>query len=667
MKKTNKRRVMAGEERRQNREAAERALSGSTTVQSGPKAPPDWTDAAVEAGKGDDLKALRAAAFLLEPKHDLITRKRQKGLKESRTLLQLFHQIPSEYPENQIGAIISWAGMRKPSRNVTAKAIHALIARLMKPVSVQVQTASDDFKQDMAARAATRAVKGLNAENTSLQVETRMAYDSALTHKGKGYALWEPDERGNLKLRRLDPLSTWVSEDMKEAVFVRYLPRRYVLAKWGKSPEAKEMINDQDSDHPEIIPGVDDEDEMDIEDKIKVTEGYYEAPNGKVFHVVQLSPTDLLVPGEWLEMPLMPVWWIDCNAGFREGTARPKGRNLAPYSYWVNALQHNLYEQLQGQKVHVVYEAGSDPVFPSDTNYQKIKYKKGKTAPVVQIPRTVSEPVRAEAEALQRDALAEVGVSENAAEGSLPGGVTSGIAITKYQNEVAIALSETAHNINIGRLRSARIVCYWCPILYKNKAVLVKADNSDELEAINWRALDMTENTWSVTIAVAGALPETVAGKQQVLDWFAEKGVVTPEHIAEAFDNPDMVRILGEITTPRDLIRMQISLCLDEEEPRIYGPDATQDPKLGLKLTGLAYQRARVRSRIKKIPRKNMDALFRLYQLWDDRVKAQGSTTAQVGAAGAPLPAGSLPATPVTGSAIADQAAAATGGASGVV
>lgn len=658
------RRVKAGEDRERQRKAGERAMSALSEPESasGDRTRLRWTAAAT----GNER-----AAELVKTEWESIYGKSQTGLKETRTLLQLFHQIPSDYPDIKVGAILTWDQLKKLGRNIMAKAGASAIARLMKPAVVQVATADGSDAQDLAARAATKAVKGLNAENDSLQVETKMVYDGWLSHRGRGYAVWLPDANKDAKLYWLDPTETWLSSDKKEVITRRFLPRREVMALYGTDPEKKAMIRRAPENHPEPIEGVDDLDEVDIEDTIAVYYAWVEAcgDDAPAWQVVQLE-TGVLVNEEF-PLPIHPVWWIDCVAGFRQGMARPKGRQIAPYSYWINSLQQSLWEQLQGSKVHVVGEAGTKIHTPNDRNYQKVTHAKGKTPPKIYIPDTVSPHIERNLQQLEKDALAEVGVSEAAAEGTIPGGVTSGIAITKYQNEVAIALSETAHNINIGRLRSARIACYWMAELYKSKPVLVKAENSEDLEAINWPALNMKERKWTITIQTAGALPDTVAGKQQVSDWFIERGVADPLDAMEIFENPDLQRLFGRKLRQRRLVRMQISKIMDatDGQPiRIYGPDATQDAQLGVDLVGDAYQEARIKG---KASRAKMDALFRLYILFRDRLQQPGTGPAQQPAAAAtPVAAGGAPpaqATPQTGSEVAAQQAAATTQAQGVV
>jgi hypothetical protein len=613
-------------------------------------------------------------ALLLMEWHDTVRKARAKGEAETIALLQLFHQIPSSYPDIQVGTPLTWDQLKKLGRNIMAKAAQSAVSRLMKPASIQIATVDGDQKQDIAARQANKAVKGIHSDNDALQKETRMVYDGWLSHKGKGYAMWMPDENENMVLFRLDLFETWVSANGKEASTKIYMPRGQALAIWKDNKEAVAAIEEADEEHPTPIPGVDDEDEIDLEDTIPIYFGwYYRGGEMPITEVVQFN--DKFAITREFPLPIHPVWWIDNTAGFREGTARPSGRSIAPYSYWINQLQQTHWKQLSSSKTKILAEVGQEVTPPNDVDFQVIRYTKGKNPPEMFVPNVVSEAVERNIDKLMEDALGEVGLNEETVVGDIPAGVTSGIAITKAQNELSIRFSENAHNINTGRLRSVRILCYWLSHL-KKKGIKVRGENTADLESVDWPALDMKENTWSVIVQTSGALPESVAGKQQVLSSFQEQGVFDALDAAEFYDNPDIKRKLEEKTAPRQLIRLQISKCIDQEAPEIFAPDETQDPKEGTLMTARAMALARIRGE-KKYPRKNLWALLRLHLLFKQRV-SMPATPASISASADPLAGGGTdPATagaaglPSAGAgALTDvgaQAAAATTGATGAI
>jgi hypothetical protein len=527
-------------------------------------------------------------------------------------------------------------------------------------------------------------LKGLNSDNDTQALETRLFYDSSLTHRGKGCSMWFPDGSGNLKDWRLDPLETWISKNGKRAVTKLYVDREdaiamvMLFAEDGKKEEIEALVRNADADHPEPITGVDFEEEMDLEDEVGLYFGFIEQRGGrKPWMIIAIDSETVLYSGE-MPIKTQPISWMNCTAGYREGQSKPEGRGIAPYSYWLNQLQQKLYTSLQYSVPHVVAEEGQDVKPPMDAPFHVWRFAKGKNPVTVEIPKTVSADVIANMKDLQENAMQDKGLTEDTAAGAVPHGVVSGVAIGKIQNEMAIAFSEQIHNVNAYRIRSARIACYWLSSDHmKDAKIRAKATNSEDMEAISWPSLGMEENTWTVVIQTAGALPESPGGKAQMISVFQEMGLVDERDAAMAFDNPDLMKLLSRKTTPLRLIRLQISMCLEMDPPRIYAPDETQDPVLGYEETAAAYADARIKGK-KKYPRAQTDALFRLHILYRNRMKntapaatvsapaptlaGGGTNTGNAGAAaGLSAGAGSMLTDP------AAQAAAATTGASGTL
>jgi hypothetical protein len=309
------------------------------------------------------------------------------------------------------------------------------------------------------------------------------------------------------------------------------------MAKWGKDELTREMISTADCEHPEKIEGVDDGEDDEMEDEIAVYFSFQMArgKERKAWHTVSLNGNDVLHNDEWKLTPIVPIYFIECGSGFRPGSGRPGGRNIAPYSYHLNQITQTVYEQLKGSKTIVEFEKGSDPQL-SDANFAKVEVPQGRSGTVKVHPmKTVSAEALAERQSVVDDALAEVGLNEGTSEGSVPGQLSSGVAITKYQNEIAISLSEHSHKINMARVRSARIKCYYMAELYKDKEILYQAANSADLEAISWPSLNIKENTWTVIVQTAGALPDSVAGKLETMDAFYKLDVLDAIDMAEKF------------------------------------------------------------------------------------------------------------------------------------
>lgn len=558
---------------------------------------------------------------------------------ESKSLLQLYHQRPESSPETLVGGIINFTGLKKLGQNIMAEALDAAVSRLAKPVKTQLVSVGGEQKTRLGVIAANRLITGLHAENKISQVVTALLYDACLTANGKGYGLWQPDAEGNLRVYRMDPLETYITGDGMEATTTRFVSRRETLALYGGSEDVDAAIKAAPRGHPDSIAGVDSTSSHDVDDTIALSSGWI-LPAGKQKgrHVVQLDGNLVLVAKEW-KHPVLPLFVVRASAGYRDGDARPTGRSIAPYAYWINSLTQKLWTQLQLQVPHLMVERGTVVTKPSDVACQVWEYDKGRDKPTLQLPQSVSEHIIAATDRLHDGALREAGLNEASSEGTVPGGITAGVAIRAYQTEVAIRLSQQSHNVNDAYVQSATILVHLAPEQYSSRPARVRADNTDVLEAIKWPGLKLPENSWSIIVQTSGALPETVAGK---LETFGEFNKAAPDlidglDVAAAFDNPDLKAILEPKLAPRRLIEKQISACLDEDPPRVLPPDETQDAAYGTATTANHYQLARLKG---SYPRKNVEALFRLHLLFKARTP---------GTAGPTLPAPSAAVGPALG------------------
>jgi len=575
---------------------------------------------------------------------------------ETRSLLQLYFSRPQSTPTTEVGPIISWSGLRKCGFNIMAEALDTGVARLAKPLKSRIVTVGANNSTLRAAAQGNRLIDGAHADNNLLGVGTRMAYDSFLSAEGMGYALWEQDANGNARLVKLDLFDTHISADGDMATTIRYLTKRQAKALLGsKSPHLPAdpdglrdaAIDGATIEHPEAITGVDSSSSVEIEQTIRLHYGWCKpCGESKGREVVQLDGNTVLCDREW-KHPVLPVLKFRASLGFRDGEGRPVGRSIAPYAYWINGLTQKLYTQIQAQVPTVGAEEGVTITTPSDVPFNRVTWPKGRPAPIISIPTTVSDHVIQHLDRLREGALRETGQNEATSEGTLPGGIESGIAIREYRTEIAIRLSQQSHAWAEMWEESARILIHLAPVWYGSKSARVRANNTDALEVIPWSKLKLPENSWTVTIQTSGALPDSVAGKLETANTFKEAApdLIDNLDIAEMFENPDLKAIFEPKLGPRRLIRLQIEKAL--EEAQVYAPDETQDAAMGKKMAANAHAAARVKG---IYPRKNLDALFRLYLLFKDRAASAESSAVVANPGGVVDPSGAAP--------LAQQAAA---------
>ena len=559
---------------------------------------------------------------------------------ESRTLQQLYFQRPEYSPETLIGSVISFTGLKKLGFSVVGEALDAAVNRIAKQIRVRLITDGGSSTQQRAVNSANRIVEGLQREQNT-PVGRALCYDAALNADGYGYGLRMPDADGNLVLKRLDPYETHVTRDGMQATTTMYFSRREAKALWGGDEDVDAEIDAAPLEYPEPIPGVDSSSSYDLDPTIAIKMGWV-LPAGKQKgkEVVQLDANTVLVDREW-KIPVLPVVKLKVADGFRDGEAKPVGRSLSPYQYWINSLLQKLWVQIQAQVPHKVEEAGTNSKSPSDIPFQVTTFPKGKKPPEIIIPKTVSGEVIAHLDRLHQAALREIGSTDGSTD-VIPPGLKSGLAIQEYRQEVQIRLSGWADGWRKFWEDDARVIAYLAPEVYRTKPARVRADNSELLEAVKWP--QMKELSWTVITQTSGALPTTVSGKLETFGTFKDAGVgIDGYDIMAAFENPDLKALFEPKLAPRRRIQMMIEKALTEG--KCIPPDETQDAQYGMQLAADHYNLALLKE---TYSRAGTDALFRLYLLFKARTESPNASAppdpmAQPLGAPPPIPTGASP------------------------
>lgn len=534
---------------------------------------------------------------------------------ESDSLTQLYFARPEHVPQGTVGNIIAFDGLKKLGFNIMAESLDNGISRIAKKNKARLLTAAATEAERQAAVRAERWANGVRDQVNHLRTSTLCLYDACLNASGFGFAMWEKGPNGNPVLVRLNFYETFVSSSRDRAMTHRYVERRQALELWGTDEAKRKAIEDAPTAHPRTVVGVDSATMGNLtDDTIRVSLGWLlKCGKQKGKYTVQLDRNTVLDRGEYKPHKL-PVFVMHGRAGFRDGEARPMGRQLAPYAYWINGLNIKLFTQLQTNVPHLIAEKGQAVTPPSDMPFARWEYEPGKEKPSVQIPNTVSDQTIAHIERLHENSLRETSTQAGGTDSVIPSQVKSGLAIQEYRQEVVIGLSQLTANFAQFDIDSTETLLALAPFWFKGHAALVEAQGTDLLESISWSTLGLPEKSFTVTIALSGALPDSPSGRYDVMNDFKDAGLVDGLDMMEAFDqNPDLRALFAPKLAPRRLIRKQIDMALVEGE--IDPPDGTQDIEWGYKETANALALARLSKRYEQ---PNLDALLRLHLLFAD-------------------------------------------------
>jgi hypothetical protein len=566
---------------------------------------------------------------------------------ESNSLLQLFHARPEEEamdaPAKTARVNIGFDGLKKLGFNIMRECLDNGISRIAKKNKIRILTAAATEAERQAAVRAERWVNGVRDQQKHLQKATACLYDACLNARGYGYAMWERGANGQPVLVRLDFQRTFVSANRDRGMVIRYMDRREVLSRYGKTEDHKAAIKAALTEHPEHLPGVDSgSGGSSQDDTIKVAFGWIvKCGDEKGKQTVQLDKNTVLESVEY-KPHIIPIFPMVGMPGHRDGDADPVGRSLAPYAYWINGLNQKLFTQLAAQVPHVEHEEGQVVKAPNDIPFQRWTYAPGKAPPKITIPNTVSGEVIAHIDRLHESAERETGTPQGGNDSVLPPGVKSGLAIQEYRQEATIRLSQLTNNFADFDVGSTYVLLALAPHWFADHAALVEAQGTDLLESISWKTLNLPENGFTVQVALSGALPDSVSGRYEVMNGFKEGGLADELDMMEAFDqNPDLRALFAPKLAPRRLIRKQIDMAL-AESPVIDPPDGTQDVEWGYKETANCLANARLSGRY---PQKSLDALLRLHLLFAQR-RSQAAPAAPAPAPVAPTATPTPTATP---------------------
>lgn len=534
---------------------------------------------------------------------------RSVPLTEGRTYSQLYHNRPAVMASaTATTQIIDAQGLRDLGFNVLAEAADGALSQIAKPLRCVAAPIGGSHRQRLAAAALGKVITGVMEMNNWRRLAARLTLNAAFWPET--HALWEVDPvTKDLRCLELDPHETFVSSDRTEVVTARCVPRRWLMAVFGDTPELRDAIDGLRPYTPEHLTGVDAMDMFGAEDNVCMYMGWT-LPIGKLpgKHVIQLSRDVVIEDKEWT-IPVLPVVstrWSEGHRGLSDG--KPMGRAVAPFMTWETELRLKTYNALTGAVPWV--KSKQDPEI-SDAPYQWVKEDED-TGPVsVEVPKVLSSEVTETADGLREAAMRRAGVSEDAAAGSAPPQFKSGVALAQWVAIVNTRLSQQHQSYEDLWTQSGRIIAYLGKDAYKGKPVNVRtAIGSEDIEQVEWP--DLPEKSYSLMFKVVSALGDTIPQQLENLQIAKEFGVISTEEMWAHVDIPDFAGRVERINGPINYIEFQIDRALNDGvvEPPIREMQNLEELNKAATQAYLAMLAKRVRP-----PRNHQEALRVLARL----------------------------------------------------
>jgi hypothetical protein len=543
---------------------------------------------------------------------------------EGITALALFHGRPNQSDAEIAARTQNYQHYRVKSHNLLlegASTVQAFITA--NRLEAKITTIAGTAESERAAELFSQAVNQTFEENDFETLEGKTFFDGALV--GKGYALMECDPlTDDPALLRLEPLETFVDEN--EGVTNRYMDRRLVMARWGAvcaktmskrlgkpvtEDEARAMIDEVERSHPDHLHGVDSNTSPQSKDSLRVYEGWLKSLGTKDpgRHVVQLTKDLILVDEPWEALPV-PIGVEIYEHGFRDGDGRSLARTLVPYATRQNAFGAVRLDQLEGARNYVERTPGV--VFkPDNANWVDVEVPAGESVKIT-VAQTVSAEVK-EAEKEQHDiGLAEAGINPDLAGGEPPPAYSSQVAQLEWKKTLATRLSQPQKHREQFWLSMTRIAAALLPVIYANKPIRLKAQNTQLWQEINWSKIG-PESSFNVSYQLRSGQSLNDSGRLELVKQFGDAKVPGFDalDVLANMANPDIQRITERVLAPRRLIEHQIAIARDgEPKDPIVPPIDGQDFAWAVQACSNAFQAAYMRGIYPKT------AMVKLWTLW---------------------------------------------------
>lgn len=327
----------------------------------------------------------------------------------------------------------------------------------------------------------------------------------------------------------------------------------------------------------------------------------------------------------------------------------PLARCIAPYHIWCDELVQIYYECLDGAVPSIF--APDDQEFKglSNTPFRAVGYDRTLGKPEIVVPKTVSDDVIAAIDKLRERAFAQGGVNVNAASGDKPVGLNSAPAQQQWIELVNVRLSQQQRVWEDLHKESARVDAQLMKSVYKSKAAIAKAPQSDWLQELRVNEIDFSEDKYKIGFSLVSGLGRTYSMRVQQFYNLQELGVADAGDVAQGLQVPDIEAKARRLNAERNLIDKMISDALNHG--KVVSALPFQNLQEVVRICGLAYQDAVVRA---KYPPRNLLALYKVIKSAKNLIasvpaepQAAAPEAAMPLAGAEPVPTGGTPAPPV--------------------
>lgn len=558
------------------------------------------------------------------------------ALAEARTYAQMLANVPLVALEGE-GDIIDTNGMMSLGTNLLHDLTRAAVAQIVKPLTARVVPIGGTRETLNSCTALGQMIDGA-IESTGFHDMAELVVTQAAVVPHGGHILVEVDPiRKDIVPEVLSPTDTFINYDRSDVIFDRFMSKRRARARWGKNEALKAAINLLPFATPEVITGVDQADQWNADDLVRITEAYV-TPMGDEpgKHFVYFNAEHIIE--EAFTLPMIPIASMIWSHGFRGASfGAPMARQVAGAATW----QKKLYWRLWDSAIACVPWIRNAPKGwkPLDVPHQLVPAGKDGKPIEVTFPPAFSDQIKELAEDIDTRAAKTTGIVEGEQGSSAPPStLTSGVAISSWTSVRNEALSPQHHGFDGLYSQFGKIYTAYGPTVYASKKAVMSARGTEVIRQINWAELALPEKDgFQLSFDVVSGMGSHVPQKIQMLELALEKGAIDVGQYFAMLDFPDFRAAAKRLGGPRAFIEFQIDQALSHGE--LVPPSLMQD-KAQLESLVKAVAEAYLAERASRVPapKENLTKLRLLWRLAKARLENAGGASPPAVAAGAPLP-----------------------------
>jgi hypothetical protein len=326
-------------------------------------------------------------------------------------------------------------------------------------------------------------------------------------------------------------------------------------------------------------------------DQIEVVEAWRlpssdEADDGR--HVI-VTRRGVLLDEKWTRQsfPFVVMRWEDPLVGFW-------GRGMADRLKGIQFELNKLLQRIQlamhtfsATKVYLDEASGIPKAHVDNVTGTVHMVSRGGTPPVIVPQQAVHPEMFAQIDRLVAAAYEEVGISQLAATSRKPAGLDSGAALREFndiESERFVIAGRRWEEWHLDIVRRALDEVREMP------GFTIDAPDRREPETLEWADVNLAESAYTLQCFPVSLLPQTPAGRIQMVQELASAGWIDPGTGMEMLDLPDLEEMWSRVTASRRHVRSVLNSLLDGGERE--APDGSIDLRVALELSSAAVWEA---------------------------------------------------------------------------